>query len=80
MARINSSGLITGLRINAVKGRLARAHLAGELDETLPLADAVKQMIDRFAVFRAVKKKSRVRRDVKRRLSQTIIIQVHARL
>ena len=93
MARTNSSALITGLRISAVEKcvvelfeqraaqrRLARAHLAGELDEALALADAVKQMIDRLAMFRAVKQEARVRRDVERRLRQAVVIQIHARL
>ena len=56
MAFINSSAFSTGFRISAVEKcgvkllqqgaaerRFARADLAGELDKTLALADAVKQ-------------------------------------
>jgi hypothetical protein len=48
------------------------------LDETLPLANAVEQMIEGFTVFRAVKQETRVRRNVERRLFQAVIVQVHA--
>ena len=65
------------LQQRAAKRRLARADLAGELDKTLALADAVKQMVERLAMFRAVKKKARVRRDVERRFRQPIIFQIH---
>ena len=92
MAFINSSAFKTGFKISAVencpsscsssarhKRRLARADFAGELDETLALADAVKQMVERLAMFRAVEKKARVRRDVERRLFQSVKLQIHAR-
>ena len=51
----------------AAKRGLARADFAGELDKTLPLADAVEQMVERLAMLRAVKQESRVRRNVERR-------------
>ena len=81
MAFINSSALSTGIQNQrggipavelfqhrAAQRRLARAHLAGKLHETLALADAVKQMVQRFAVLAALEKKTRVRREVERRL------------
>jgi hypothetical protein len=49
------------------------------LHETLALADAVKQMVERLAMFGAMKKKTRVRRDVERHLLQSIKFQIHAR-
>src|SRR5436190_15177393 len=59
------------------KRRLARADFARELDESLPLANAVKQMIKRFAMLRAVKQEPRVRRDRERRFVQPVIFQIH---
>ena len=61
----------------AAQSRLAGADFARQLHEAFPLADAVKQMIERLAVFGAVKQKPRVRRDVERRLAQAVIVQVH---
>jgi len=61
----------------AAQRRLARADLAGELHEALALADAVKQVIIRFAVSPAVKQKTRVRRKVERRQFQSIVFQIH---
>src|ERR1043165_2280266 len=57
---------------------LARADFAGELHEALAFPDAVEQMVERLAVFVAVEKKARVRRDVERRLLQSIKLQIHA--
>jgi hypothetical protein len=37
------------------EGGLARADFARELDEPFTLADAIKQMVERFAVLPAVK-------------------------
>ena len=51
----------------AAKGRLAGTDFAGDLDESFSFANAVKQMIERLTMFRAVKQKARVRRDVERR-------------
>src|SRR5665213_536428 len=62
------------------QGRLARADLAGELHKALALADAIEQMIERLAMLGAVKQEARVRRDVERRLLQSIKLQIHARL
>ena len=56
------------LQQRAAQRRLARAHLAGELDKTLPLANAVKQVVERLAMPGTVEKEVRVRRDVERRL------------
>ena len=62
----------------AAKRRLARADFARELHEALALADAVKQMIVRLTVPPALKQKTRIRREVERRLFQTIVFQIHA--
>src|SRR5664279_638943 len=64
----------------AAKRRLARADLARELHKTLPLADAVEQMVERFAMLGTVEKKARVRRDVERRVFQPVMFQIHRRL
>ena len=61
----------------AAEGRFARADFAGELHKSFALANAVKQMIERLTVLRAVKQKPRVRRDVERRLRQAIIVKIH---
>ena len=65
------------LEQRAAEGRLARADFAGDLDESFALPDAVKQMVECFAVLGTVKQEARVRRDVERRLFQAIILQVH---
>ena len=62
------------------QGRLAGTDLASHLDESLALADAVKQVIQRLAVLSAVEKKARVRREVERCLLQAIKLQIHAAL
>jgi hypothetical protein len=64
----------------AAQRRLARADLARELDEALAFADAVEQMIERLAMLGTVEKKARVRRDVERRLIQSVEFQIHERL
>ena len=43
------------LEHRAAQRGFARADFAGELDETLALANAVKQMVQRFAMLRTVK-------------------------
>src|SRR5262249_40958669 len=63
----------------AAERGLARADLAGGLHGAFGLANAVEQMIERLAMFRAVKQKPRVRRYVERRLRQAVILKVHAR-
>ncbi len=93
MARINSSafkhrihdqgGGIMSVELfqqGPAQGRFARADFAGELHKALALADAVEQMIERLAVLGAVKKEARVRRDVERRLLQSIKLQIHPEL
>ena len=40
--------------------------------------DAVQQMIVRLAMFRTVKQKPRVRRNIKRRFGQAVILEIHA--
>src|SRR6185295_1491540 len=61
----------------ATKRRLARADFTRQLDKPFALANTVEQMIERFPVFRAVKKKARVGRDGKRGLRQPVIFQIH---
>ena len=91
MAFINSSALMTGIEDQrggkiavelfehrAAEGGLARADFAGHLDKAFALANAVKQMVEGFAMLRAVKQEPRVRRDVERRLGQAVIVQIHA--
>ena len=41
------------LEQGAAEGGFARAHFAGELHKTLALANAIKQMVKRFAVLGA---------------------------
>jgi hypothetical protein len=48
----------------ATESCFARAHLACDLDEPLPVTNPVKQMIESFAVLGAEKKKTRVGRNV----------------
>jgi hypothetical protein len=57
--------------------RLARADFAGELDEAFPLANAEQEMIERLLMLRAEKQKARVRRNIKRRFPQVVVLQVH---
>ena len=58
--------------------RFARANLAGQLHEALPLANAVEQMVEGLAMFRAEKKKPRIGRHLERRFLQAVIFQIHA--
>ena len=60
------------------KSGLARADFTRELDETLALTNTVKDVIERLAMFRAVKEKAGIRRDVERRFRQAIVLAVHA--
>ena len=60
------------------KGGLARADFTGQLHKAFALANAVKQVIEGFTMFRAVKQEPRVRRDVERRLGQAVIVKIHA--
>jgi hypothetical protein len=62
---------------SAAECGLSRAYLPGQLNKPFPLANAVQQMIERFAVLGAIKQKTRVRRYVKRRLFQAIVFKVH---
>ena len=62
----------------AANGGLAGADLAGQLDEPLPLANAIEQMVERLAMLCAEKEKPRVRCEVKRRFLQAIVFQIHA--
>src|SRR5271163_2020009 len=64
----------------AAQSGFARADFAGELDKSLSLADSVKQMVEGLAMLAAVEKKARVRRDVERRLLQSVVFQIHAGL
>ena len=68
------------LEQGAAEGGFARAHLAGELHKTLALANAIQQMVERFAVLGAVKEESRVRRYVERGRLQAIELKVHGSL
>src|ERR1041385_2906573 len=67
------------LQQRAAERGLARAHFAGELDESLPLPDAVEQMVERLAVLRTVEQEARVGRYVKWRLVQAVIFEIHSR-
>ncbi len=64
----------------AAQRRLARADFAGELDKALALANAVEQVVECLAMLCAVEKEARVRRDVERRLLQSVKFQIHAAL
>ena len=66
------------IKQRAAQGRFARANFARQLDKTFSLADAVEEMIESLAMFGAVKKKSRIGRDVKRRFGQAVIFQIHS--
>jgi hypothetical protein len=47
------------------------------LDKAFALANAVKQMIKRLAMLGAKKKEARIWRNIKRRLAQPVIFQIH---
>ena len=64
----------------AADGSFAGADLAGELDEPLPFANAVEEMVIGFAVLWAEEKKARVWRDIERRFVQAIVLQIHGLL
>ena len=61
----------------AAERGFARADFAGKLHKPFSLANSVKQMVERLAMFGAVKKKSRIGSDVKRRFRQAVIFQIH---
>ena len=61
----------------AAKGGLAGPDFAGDLDKAFALANAVKEMVERFAMLEAEEEKTGVRGDVKRRFFQTVILQIH---
>src|SRR5882724_7040283 len=69
--------LVEFLEYRPAKRRLARADLASELDEAFALAQAVEQVVERFAMLGAVKEEPRVRRDVEGRFRQPVVVQVH---
>lgn len=58
----------------------ARADFARQLHETFALSNSVKQMIERFAMFCAVEKETRIWRYIEWRLGQAVIFQIHAGL
>ena len=64
----------------AAQGRFARADFAGQLHETFSLANPVEQMVERFAMFGAVEKETRIWRYIEWRLGQAVIFQIHADL
>ena len=70
-------GITQGREHRPADRRFARADFAGQLHETLPLADAVEQMVEGLAVFRAEKKEPRIRRKIERRFLQAVIFQIH---
>lgn len=67
------------LEHSAAKGGLARANFAGELHETFALANSVKEVVEGFAMLRAIKQKPRIRRNVEGRFCQAVIIEIHAK-
>ena len=62
----------------AAKGGFAGPHFAGQLDEAFSFANAVKQVIQRLAMFGAIKQEPRIWCNVKRRFGQAVVFQVHA--
>ena len=70
--------LIQLFESRTTKCGLACADFAGELHEAFPFADAVQQMVERLAMFRGIKQKARVRRDVERRFCEAEKFLVHA--
>src|SRR5258708_5087017 len=65
------------LEDGAADGGLAGPHLAGQLDETLGLADAEKDVVERLAVPIAEEQEARIGRDVERRLLEAVEGIVH---
>ena len=68
------------LKQRPAEGGLSRADLSGKLNKTLALANTVKEVIERLAVFRAEKQEARIGRNVKRRFLQPVVFQVHSRI
>ena len=62
----------------AAKRGFAGADFAGELDKALALTNAVEQVVEGFAMARAVKQEARIWSDVERRFFQAVIFQIHA--
>jgi len=60
--------------------RFAGSNLAGKLHKAFALANTVEEMIEGFAMFRAVEQEARIRRDVERRDLQSIELKIHAGL
>lgn len=77
----NEGGGITAatelLEHRAAERGLAGANFAGELHKAFALANSVKQVIEGFTVFGAVKQEPRVRGNIERRLGQAIIVKIH---
>src|SRR5258708_4408230 len=65
------------LEDGAADGGLAGPHLAGQLDETLSLADAEQDVVERLAVPIAEEQEARIGRDVERRLLEAVEGIVH---
>src|SRR5580765_6958437 len=62
----------------AAKGGFAGADFTRELDEALALTNAVQQVVERLAMFGAIKQEPRVGSNVERRFGQAVIVQIHA--
>ncbi len=65
------------LQQRAAQSRLARADLARDLDEPLPLTQPEEKVIERLPVLLAEEQEARVRRDVERRLPKAVEVVVH---
>src|SRR5690606_38387719 len=64
----------------ADRGRLSRAHLAGELHEAAGFVDPIEQVSESLGVALAQEEVSRIGRDRERLFVQAEERQVHARL